>query len=502
MTTTRYLIIDKVNEVYLKIEAEADIRRELGEYFTFEVPGYKFMPAYQNRVWDGKIRLFSYANGKIYAGLYPYIKNWCKENNVHIVDGTKIKEKTVDDSKIDDLIKALKLPYEVRDYQREAFKYSVEKDRCLLVSPTASGKSLIIYLMLIYNLLRLKDTKEDKILVIVPTTSLVEQLFKDFKDYGYNSERNVHRIYSGHEKETNKRVIISTWQSVYNLPKKWFNQFGMIIGDEAHLFKAMSLTKLMTKLERCKYRVGLTGTLDGTKTHKLVLEGLFGTVNKVVSTSELMQSGRLADLKIMCLILQHDQTARHFLKGKTYQEEMDYLVSNEKRNKYIRNLATSLNGNTLCLFQYVEKHGKNLYETIRERATDKQVFYVHGGVDAEQREKIREITEKSDNAIIVASYGTFSTGINIRNLHNLVFASPSKSRIRNLQSIGRGLRLKDDNSAATLYDIADDISYKGKENYTLQHFKERINIYNGEDFNYEIHNVELSNGSKNTTKSD
>ena len=502
MTTTRYLIIDKVNEVYLKIEAEADIRRELGEYFTFEVPGYKFMPAYQNRVWDGKIRLFSYANGKIYAGLYPYIKNWCKENNVHIVDGTKIKEKTVDDSKIDDLIKALKLPYEVRDYQREAFKYSVEKDRCLLVSPTASGKSLIIYLMLIYNLLRLKDTKEDKILVIVPTTSLVEQLFKDFKDYGYNSERNVHRIYSGHEKETNKRVIISTWQSVYNLPKKWFNQFGMIIGDEAHLFKAMSLTKLMTKLERCKYRVGLTGTLDGTKTHKLVLEGLFGTVNKVVSTSELMQSGRLADLKIMCLILQHDQTARHFLKGKSYQEEMDYLVSNEKRNKYIRNLATSLNGNTLCLFQYVEKHGKNLYETIRERATDKQVFYVHGGVDAEQREKIREITEKSDNAIIVASYGTFSTGINIRNLHNLVFASPSKSRIRNLQSIGRGLRLKDDNSAATLYDIADDISYKGKENYTLQHFKERINIYNGEDFNYEIHNVELSNGSKNTTKSD
>jgi superfamily II DNA or RNA helicase len=502
MTTTRYLIIDKVNEVYLKIEAEADIRRELGEYFTFEVPGFKFMPAYQNRVWDGKIRLFSYATGKIYAGLYPYIKNWCKENNVHIVDGTKIKEKTVDDSKIDDLIKALKLPYEVRDYQREAFKYSVEKDRCLLVSPTASGKSLIIYLMLIYNLLRLKDTKEDKILVIVPTTSLVEQLFKDFKDYGYNSERNVHRIYSGHEKETNKRVIISTWQSVYNLPKKWFNQFGMIIGDEAHLFKAMSLTKLMTKLERCKYRVGLTGTLDGTKTHKLVLEGLFGTVNKVVSTSELMQSGKLADLKIMCLILQHDQTARHFLKGKSYQEEMDYLVSNEKRNKYIRNLATSLNGNTLCLFQYVEKHGKNLYETIRERATDKQVFYVHGGVDAEQREKIREITEKSDNAIIVASYGTFSTGINIRNLHNLVFASPSKSRIRNLQSIGRGLRLKDDNSAATLYDIADDISYKGKENYTLQHFKERINIYNGEDFNYEIHNVELSNGSKNTTKSD
>jgi superfamily II DNA or RNA helicase len=320
--------------------------------------------------------------------------------------------------------------------------------------------------MLIYNLLRLKDTKEDKILVIVPTTSLVEQLFKDFKDYGYNSERNVHRIYSGHEKETNKRVIISTWQSIYNLPKKWFEQFGMIIGDEAHLFKAVSLTKLMTKLEKTKYRVGLTGTLDGTKTHKLVLEGLFGNVNKVVSTSELQEKKQLAELKIMGLVLQHDQTARSFMKDKTYQEEMDYLVSNEKRNKYIRNLASSLNGNTLCLFQYVEKHGKKLLEMIQEKATDKNVFYVHGGVETDEREKIREITEKSDNAIIVASYGTFSTGINIRNLHNIIFASPSKSRIRNLQSIGRGLRLKDDNGMATLYDLSDDISYNDKENYT------------------------------------
>jgi len=491
MTTTRYLIIDKPDEVYLKIEADADIRRELGEYFTFEVPGYKFMPQYRNRVWDGKIRLFNYASGKIYAGLYPYIVNWCKDNQVQVVDGTKIKDTNIDDNKIDQFIKALKIPLDIRDYQKEAFVHSIKKNRCLLVSPTASGKSLIIYLMLIFNLLRLKESKQNKILIIVPTTSLVEQLFKDFKDYGYNSERNVHRIYQGHEKDTNKRVVITTWQSVYNLPKKWFSDFGMVVGDEAHLFKAVSLTKIMSKLTRCKYRVGLTGTLDGTKTHKLVLEGLFGTVNKVVSTSELQENKQLADLKIFCLILQHDQTARHFLKDKTYQEEMDYLVSNEKRNKYIRNLCLSLQGNSLCLFQYVEKHGELLKKLIEDKAQDKKVFYVHGGVEADEREKIRFITEKSDNAIIIASYGTFSTGVNIRNLHNIIFASPSKSRIRNLQSIGRGLRLKDNDSSATLYDIADDISYNGKENYTLAHFRERINIYNGEDFNYEIHNVEL-----------
>ena len=491
MTTTRYLIIDKKNEVYLKIEADADIRRELGEYFTFEVPGFKFMPQYRNRVWDGKIRLFSYATGQIYAGLYPYIIDWCEKNNIQIVDGTKIKDVQTNADDVTRFLKALKIPkIEIRDYQREAFVHSITKSRCLLLSPTASGKSLIIYLMLIYNLLRLKEKKQDKILIIVPTTSLVEQLYKDFKDYGYNSDRNVHRIYQGHDKDTTKRVVISTWQSIYNLPKKWFEQYGMVVGDEAHLFKAVSLTKIMSKLEKCKYRVGLTGTLDGTKTHKLVLEGLFGTVNKVVSTSELQEKKQLANLKIFCLILQHDKQVRADMFGKTYQEEMDYLVSNEKRNKYIRNLVTGLQGNTLVLFQYVEKHGVILQKLIEEKS-DKQVFFVYGGVAAEEREKIRFITEKSEGAIIVASYGTFSTGINIRNLHNIVFASPSKSRIRNLQSIGRGLRLKDNDSDATLYDIADDLTHNEKENYTLSHFRERINIYNEEDFEYEIHNVEL-----------
>ena len=492
MTLTRYLVIDKKDEVYLKIEAEENIRRELSEYFTFEVPGFKFMPQYRSKVWDGKIRLYSYATGQIYVGLYPYIVAWCKKNDIQVVDGTKIKDVNVDEKEIDKLIKMLKLPHEVRDYQREAFIHSIQKNRCLLLSPTASGKSLIIYLILIFNLLRLKGSKRDKVLIIVPTTSLVEQLFKDFKDYGYNSQRNVHRIYSGHERETNKRVVISTWQSIYKMPKKWFEQYGLVIGDEAHLFKAQSLTKIMTKLQKCKYRVGLTGTLDGTKTHKLVLEGLFGTVNRVVKTTELQDKKQLADLKIMALILNYAEYEREYLYGKTYQEEMDFLVKHEKRNKYIRNLAANLNGNTLCLFQYVEKHGEELKRLIEEKAEGKQVFYVHGGVATDEREQIRAITEKSDNAIIIASYGTFSTGINIRNLHNIIFSSPSKSRIRNLQSIGRGLRLKDNNSHATLFDIADDLTYNDKENYTLNHFRERINIYNEEEFKYEIHNIELT----------
>jgi superfamily II DNA or RNA helicase len=442
MVLTKYIVLEKKNEVYLTIDAEDGIRRDIGEYFTFEVPGFKFMPQYRNRVWDGKIRLYNYASKTIYAGLYPYINKWCKDNNIQVVDGTKIKDVTVDEQAVEGFIKALKIPFAVRDYQKEAFIHAIKKSRSLLLSPTASGKSLIVYLIARFNLLRLRSKKNNKILIIVPTTSLVEQLTKDFKDYGWDSEKNVHKIYQGHEKDTDKRVIISTWQSIYNLPKKWFKQFGTIVGDEAHLFKAMSLTKIMTKLEDCKYRYG----------------------------------------------------SRQFVNGLNYQEEMDFLVSHEKRNKFIVNLASKLQGNTLCLFQYVEKHGKNLHQQIKEKADDKQVFYVYGGVETEDRETIREVTEKSDNAIIVASFGTFSTGINIRNLHNIIFASPSKSRIRNLQSIGRGLRLKDNKSKATLYDIADDLTYKDKENYTLSHFRERINIYNEEEFDYEIHNVDLTNG--------
>ena len=491
MNPIRYLIIDKKDDVYLKIEADESIRRELGEHFTFQVPGFRFMPQFRKRVWDGKIRLFSYATGQIYVGLYPYILNWCKENNIEVVDGTKIEDTKVNTLCLPEFIEALKIPLEVRDYQKEAFIHAIKKKRCLLLSPTASGKSLIVYLLVRFNLLRLKDKK---ILIIVPTTSLVEQLYKDFKDYGWDNEENIHRIYEGHSKDTDKKVIISTWQSIYNLPKTWFKQFGMIVGDEAHLFKAISLTKILTKLVQCPYKVGCTGTLDDSKTHKLVLEGLFGAVNKVVSTTELQDKEQLAKLKIFCLVLQYSKQQREFLKNKSYQEEINFLVSNEKRNKYIKNLATNLHGNTLCLFQYVEKHGKLLYQLIKEKAGDRPIFYVHGGTEANEREQVRAITEKSDGAIIVASYGTFSTGINIRNLHNIVFSSPSKSRIRNLQSIGRGLRLKDNKSHATLYDIADDLSYGEKENYTLQHFRERINIYNDEDFDYEIHNIELGNG--------
>jgi len=314
-------------------------------------------------------------------------------------------------------------------------------------------------------------------------------MYSDFEDYGWSSGTYCQKIYQGHEKKVTKDVVISTWQSIYKMPKKYFEQFGCVIGDEAHLFKSKSLTNIMTKLHLCKYRFGLTGTLDGTQTHRLVLEGLFGEVEKVVTTKELIDNKTLANLNIECIVLKHKEEDCKLVKDYTYAEEINHLVLQPTRNNFISRLCNSLEGNTLCLYQLVEKHGSKLFELMKD--FDRKVFFIHGGTDAKTRNDIRGIVEKEKNAIIIASYGTFSTGINIRNINNVVFSSPSKSRIRVLQSIGRGLRTSTTKDSIRLFDLSDDLSYKTKMNFTLNHFNERLNIYNEEQFNYKIDRIKL-----------
>ena len=487
------IIIEKKNEVYITVDCESDIQREISEFFTFYVPGYKFMPAFRTRMWDGKIRLFSQKTKEIYFGLYPYIKAFAEERGYNIVAAKDVEiDNKVDKEVVTKFSNSLGQKFEARDYQIDAIYHSLKRNRALLVSPTASGKSFIIYSLIRYYSHLIKNDTNNRTLLIVPTTSLVEQMYTDFESYGWNVKKYCHRLYSGYSNQTDKKVLISTWQSLYKLPREYFKQFGCVFGDEAHLFKSKSLTEIMTKLVDCKYRIGLTGTLDGAHTHKLVLEGLFGAVNKVTTTKKLMDKKQLSNLAVRCLILKHSDANCKMISNGKYQDEIDYLVSSNARNNFIRNLALKIKGNTLVLFQLVEKHGKDLFKSIEDKAEkDRKVFYIYGGVETEEREKARAIVQNETNAIIVASYGTFSTGINIKNLHNIIFASPSKSRIRNLQSIGRGLRLGDNKVNATLYDIADDLQYKSKENFTLKHFQERINIYNEEEFDYEIHNINL-----------
>jgi len=485
------LELTKLNEAFIKVNCERSLAQELSEYFTFYVPNYQFTPAYKNKIWDGKIRLFDSRNNTIYHGLVPYIHVFCKERNYKVeVDSAINLTEEFSIKEANDFISTLDLPFEPRDYQVNAFIHSIRNKRILVLSPTASGKSLIIYLILRY----MQECDHKKGLLIVPTTSLVEQMYSDFMSYGFDSETFCHRQYSGKEKHTNKFLTITTWQSIYKNPPDYFEQFDFVFGDECHQFKSKSLTTIMSQLINSQYRIGLTGTLDGTHTHKLVLEGLFGPVYKSVTTKELIDSKHLAEFSIKCLVLKYPDEICSLAKKWKYNDEINYIVSNKARNTFIKNLCLSLNGNSLVLFNYVEKHGRILYDMIEKERKKRKVFFVFGGTDVDVRESIRSITEKENDAIIVASYGTFSTGINIRNLHNVIFASPSKSRVRNLQSIGRGLRKGDNKTEAILYDISDDFRCGKFVNFTLKHFIERVKIYDEEKFKYKFYNVELKNG--------
>lgn len=468
------------NDVHCKVECDSSTAQELTDFFTFDVPGAKFMPAVRNKVWDGKIRLFNGVTRTVYAGLVDYVVEFCNARNyTYNVDHKLLAEIPAEGSDVDDLADSIQLPLQMRDYQKHAVVHAMTEKRCLLLSPTASGKSLIIYMLCRYYPM--------KKLIIVPTTGLVHQMASDFKDYGYDEY--VHKITAGADKNIDANITVTTWQSIYKMPRKWFEQFKVVIGDEAHLFKAKSLTSIMSKLTACPYRFGFTGTLDGTQTHRLVLEGLFGKVHQVTTTADLIEKKVLANLKINICMLSHTDDNKRKMARCKYRDELQYIVGNESRNNFLLELCKHLNGNTLLLFAYVDTHGKVLYNNAK--LLDKTLHFVHGGVPGDMREQIRGIVEQDDNSLIIASYGTFSTGVNIRRINNIVFSSPSKSKIRVLQSIGRGLRSHSEKDSIRLFDVVDDLRYGKWVNYTLKHYGDRLKIYNDEQFDYKIHSYNL-----------
>ena len=489
--------VEKLDNVYVRVFGDASIEQELADFFTYEYPGARFTPQYKARLWDGKVRLYDQVRKTLYVGLVKYVMTFAERNGYEIqLSDDLTLQNNIDESSLQQWLRDLNPQsrnesIEVRDYQFEAIHKALSDERVLLLSPTASGKSLIIYSIIRWHL-----EYNRKCVIIVPTTSLVEQLYADFEDYssanGWKTGTHCQKLYAGFPKEFTKDVLITTWQSIYLQPRSWFRQFDVIVGDEAHQFKAKSLTTVMEKLDTVQHRIGTTGTLDNKKIHQLVLEGIFGPVHRVTTTKKLMESNKLANLNITCVVLKYSEEIRKGRKNNTYQDEMDWIVSNEKRNKFIRNLAIKSEGNTLVLFQYVEKHGKVLYDLIKEKVHEnRKVFFVYGGTDTSDRESIRHITEGEDDAIIIASYGTFSTGINIPSIENVVFASPSKSKIRNLQSIGRGLRLKNGKTSCNLYDLTDDLHWKSWKNHTLNHAAERYKTYAEEEFKTKIVEVNL-----------
>lgn len=481
------VILEYVDNVHLKVHAEAGTKFELRDHLSFEAPGAKFHPLVKNRVWDGIIRLYNPMTSLVYTGLRDKIADFCDSRGYQItVDDRLYPGKEVDDDFGYKLAEALKTKFPPRDYQNAAVVHMIRSGRAVIESPTASGKSFIIYL---YSMMQTQLRR--RVLVIVPTVSLVDQMASDFVDYNNGSPLSIYKIRAGVDKNNiEEDIVVSTWQSIVKMPKKWFEQFDVVIGDEAHTFKAKSLMKIMDNMPHVKYRFGFTGTVNDEAVNKLTLIGLFGSIYKVTSTKTLIENKTLANFNIKAIVLQHSKEVRKQVIKSDYQAEMDWIVRNEARNKFIRNLAYSLKGNTLILFQYVDKHGKVLYNMMKD-SDRHDVHLIHGGVAADDREAIRHLAESSRNNIVIASFGTFQAGVNIVNLDNMILASGGKSKIRNLQSIGRVLRRGADKENATMFDIVDDLCYGSRKNFAVRHFEERYKIYIKEGFKVNVYPVEL-----------
>lgn len=494
------------NESNLKVScADFGIDQELSEFFCFFADGYKFAPKFKAGIWDGKIRLYNIKTKTLPKGLLRVAIKFCVDRGYKFTIDKELNPKSnisldnvelfVQNTKVSTNGKQIT----VRDYQLDAIKKSFDTYRNILVSPTSSGKSLILYMKIRYHI----DVLGHNVMLIVPSTQLVEQMLSDFEDYSSDNEWDVNDhtqiLYAGKEKVFSKRLMISTWQSIHSMIKNNPANFKSIVEktdvacfDEAHGYSANAVLETMGKFIYTKWRTGTTGTLDDKKLNKLQLTGLMGEPYQVITTKQLMDSGSITKLDTNVIILNYPVHVKKEMKGMDYKAEINFLVGNNSRNTFIRDLALKCTGNTLILFSFVAKHGNLIAEMIKNEAeTGRNVYYIHGSVDVEERERIRKIIDTEDNAILIANSTLFSTGTNMPSLENIIFAMPTTSTIRVRQSIGRGLRLKAGKLKCNLFDIADDLSVGKYRNTTLDHMSDRLEIYDKEQFDYKVNKVNI-----------
>lgn len=493
------------DETYIQIKcADFGIEQELADHFTFDVPNAKFAPKYKSGIWDGRIRLFNQRKKLIYKGLIELVHKFARTREYEInIDSGLNPTTNITRGEVVAFMNSLKLhgrgkPIEIREYQIDAVHKALANKRIILESATSSGKSLIIYSIIRYAL-----ENSQRLVLIVPTVNLVTQMIGDFADYssanGWDVGQHVHALYAGKDRVFTKDVIVSTWQTIASMKKSDEKNYqilteitDILIADEAHTLAATVVSAAIEGFVNTQHRIGTTGTMADAQCNALVLIGLLGPVHKIISAAKLIEAGQAVPIEIRVLLLKHPAHFCKALSGMDYKEEISQIISNEARNKFIVNLSLATKGNTLILYRFVENHGQILYNMIKEKAhVDRPIYFIHGGVKVEERDRIRLILDTDENAIIVATESLMSTGLNVPSIENLIFACPSKSSIRIRQSIGRTLRLKEGKTGAIIFDIADDFRVGSKKNTTLRHMEERLGIYIKEDFNYSIKQLDL-----------
>lgn len=482
--------LTKFNETFIKIDCSDGVAKELYDIFSFYVPNYQHMPRFKARVFDGKIRLFDARKRLIYKGLYGRILEFAKNSGYKVESGWKPYDNSLTREETIEIFKRVNGKFEPKDHQIDFLHNCLKYQNCLVLSPTSSGKSFAIY-----NLIR-TIKKTGKGLLVVPSINLVGQMFKDFAEYseknGWVVSDNCHLIYEGQEKHSPKPIYISTWQSLQTLGPKYFAQFDYVIVDEAHGAKATELKRIMERCVNAKFRIGTTGTLDGMETNELVIQGLFGNIVQVISTSEMIKKGDASQLAINCMILNHtNKKENERILGLDYSNQLGYLVDCEPRNRFIRKIVAGEKGNRLVLFQYVEKHGIPLFKAFKAEYPDKEVYFISGDTPVKERERIRERLSQTDDAVLFASYGTYSTGMNVPSLKHVFSTLPGKSRVRVLQTIGRVLRLYEGKHLAMFWDFADEMRVGKRTNLSYKHFEERLEIYMKESFRVKQYRIDI-----------
>lgn len=498
MNDTPQILIRKINHATLYIESDMDIAMELAEKFKFLMDGYKFAPSYKRGQWDGYIRLFNLGSRTIASGLFSEVVEFCisREYTYGVVDDFthtgyenpmyKTPGVTMESIKefMDDLnLHAHGEKLVIREYQVRGVFIALSERQAILKASVGAGKSAILYCVCRY----LVEVLGMRVLLIVPTIGLTTQMRGDFKDYsshnGWDVDSNVHLISAGADHNVNKPIVISTFQSLAKSSREWINDFGGIISDEGHSITAQSFQNIYGKATDVPFRLACTGTLHKIKCNVLVMSGLTGPVFSIAETKDLIDAGQLVPMKIKAITLKYSPEICKLFKKVSYEDELNWIVSNPKRNRFIAKLAASCKGTTLIYFRFSD-HGKALYDAIKSIVgDDKPVYLIDGDVSNDDREDIRQMANKEES-YIVCSYGTMKAGVNLPAIRNIIIGHPVKGGITYLQSLGRGIRLYPGKTFCDLFDIGDNLSNKSKVNHTYGHFGDRMVALTNEGYEF------------------
>jgi superfamily II DNA or RNA helicase len=491
-----------IDQNYVGFNGSRDIITELRDKYSFYAKNYKWDKRFKMGYWDGKLSVLKLKENRMYAGMLDEIKRYLDEEGIEYDDTTRlVGKKSITSEQVLKFYQDIKGPFVPHDSQVDAFKACIDNGRNIVLAPTSNGKSYIIHGLNAYY-----TKRKFKTLIVINRSQLVLQLQENFvQEYG--ADYTVSTIY---DENQDTDIVISTWQSLQNTDARWFEQFDVLIADEVHGFKAKSLVSLVDKCSHIAYRHGFTATLDNdSQTDAYALEGMFGRPIRTITLKEQIDQGISARPIVFVCMINYPVTDRRELvsdikriraqaatEGRTvtealpFQIEAKFLENHEGRNALIQKLVMSQKGNTFVAFKNQE-HGKILLEKIKEVVTDKPIFFANGTVKKEKRFEMQKTIQGLKESVAVVSFGTFSTGVNITNLNNLIIASQLKSAITVPQMVGRMIRLTEGKTTANVIDICDDLSSGDSKNVFYRHFDERMKFYvkNGFDIRTKIVNL-------------